>query len=224
RPPNGPRLRLVRPTPRRDEARHASPPRGVGRRQEAGEGPREEEPDGIGGGRVDPTGIQRDARGGRRGGRDVRPVVLGGRLDVRRSRRRRGRGGGGLPPSPGGRAAMFAGTNPFDSSEDLSARGDGEASPATVTTYVLRGGGFDLPSLSSAAASSAAGRDGGRLFRFLFAPRLTELERAYLAELGVEHDVAEGRPGRAGVVNSLEDLGVDLVSLDDDVWSLELGG
>lgn len=126
---------------------------------------------------------------------------------------------------------MFAGTNPFDSSEDLSARGDGEAPPATVTTYVLRGGGFDLPSLSAAAAhrrrsaaSSAAGRDGGRLFRFLFAPRLTELERAYLAELGVEHDVAEGRTGRAGVVNSLEDLGVDLVPLDDDVWSLELGG
>ena len=139
-----------------------------------------------------------------------------------------GPGGRKQAAAAAGRSAMFAGANPFDSSEDLSSRDSGE--PSNVTTYVLRGGGFDLPSLSSAAAhrrraaaAAVAKRGGGRLFRFLFAPRLTELERAYLSELGVEHDCVEGASVR-GNVNSFEDLGVDLVPLDDDVWSLELGG
>ena len=148
---------------------------------------------------------------------------------------------------------MFAGqsnnNNPFE--ED-----DNSTNSATIVTYILRGGGFDLPSLSSAALhrrhvlskSSSSGtnrgfyspqqqqqqqqqqpqpKQTGKVFRFLFVPRITEMERSFLRELGVEDDVTSSSTSSrtsGSNVNSLESLPIDLVPLDDDVLSLELAG
>ncbi|KAL9184404.1 hypothetical protein ACHAXT_002490 [Thalassiosira profunda] len=142
----------------------------------------------------------------------------------------------GAPKPAGG---MYT-NNPFG--DDDSSAG----SSAPITTYVLRGGGFDLPSLAAAtrhrrralAESSQSNRfqhlSGGaqqqsspeKAFRFLFVPRMTELERAFLKELGVEDDAEHlhGSSAAVGSMNSLESLPIDLVPLDDDVLSLELTG
>ena len=122
---------------------------------------------------------------------------------------------------------------------------------APITTYILRGGGFDLPSLSAAALhrrkvianvnrslSLNRGKQqqqqssGEKLFRFVFVPRMTEVERAFLGELGVVDDFeGVGRnissPNSAsppGSSTSFESLPIDLIPLDDDVLSLELTG
>ena len=70
------------------------------------------------------------------------------------------------------------------------------------------------------------------LFRFVFVPRMTEVERAFLGELGVVDDfdgVSHGITrdsvrGSSGALTSLESLPIDLIPLDDDVLSLELAG
>ena len=71
------------------------------------------------------------------------------------------------------------------------------------------------------------------LFRFVFVPRMTEVERAVLGELGVVDDfdggsrdgiVRDSVRGSSGALTSLESLPIDLIPLDDDVLSLELAG
>ncbi|KAL7429091.1 hypothetical protein ACHAXH_004681 [Discostella pseudostelligera] len=116
-------------------------------------------------------------------------------------------------------------------------------SSATNITYVLRGGGFDLPSLSAAALHRRnillqqqqqiqlqqkhhqADASSSRLFRFLFVPRITEMERAFLNEMGVVADDDKGtKISSAASINSFESLPIDLIPLDEDVLSLELTG
>jgi len=83
-----------------------------------------------------------------------------------------------------------------------------------------------------------------RLFRFVFLPRMTEMERLLMKELGVQDDIIvesgnvvvsnattaasagaiSSGGGGGGAVNSLESLPIDLIPLDDDVLSLELSG
>ncbi|KAL7541438.1 hypothetical protein ACHAWF_006937, partial [Thalassiosira exigua] len=152
---------------------------------------------------------------------------------------------GGGDGSPAGGAGGAPG-NPFSDDADDQEEGD----DAPITTYILRGGGFDLPSLAAAArhrrralaraASSrqvpgdprfrsvpshsshqgtAARSTGPKAFRFLFVPRVSEAERSFLRALGVEED-----GGGGSCVDALESLPVDLIPLDDDVLSLELGG
>jgi len=143
--------------------------------------------------------------------------------------------------------SMFSQSNPFPDESD-----DGNNVP--ITSYILRGGGFDLPSLSAAALhrrkvlanSSQSSRfhravnnnaqppphgnpQPERVFRFIFVPRMTEMERAFLNELGVHGDSSDNPFGNTaaaggGSVNSLESLPIDLIPLDDDVLSLELTG
>jgi hypothetical protein len=70
------------------------------------------------------------------------------------------------------------------------------------------------------------------LFRFVFVPRLTEVERSFLGELGVVDDfdgagagaIRDSARGSSGALTSLESLPIDLIPLDDDVLSLELAG
>ena len=115
---------------------------------------------------------------------------------------------------------------------------------ASTTTYILRGGGFDLPSISNAAMHrrktvgllNRQRNMSSHLFRFVFVPRMTEVERSFLGELGVVDDFDGGNSnitygmvrdsvrGSSGALTSLESLPIDLIPLDDDVFSLELAG
>mmetsp|Transcript_28546 Transcript_28546/g.60855 ORF Transcript_28546/g.60855 Transcript_28546/m.60855 type:complete len:959 (+) Transcript_28546:46-2922(+) len=136
--------------------------------------------------------------------------------------------------------------NPFEDAKDASSH------DPIMTTYILRGGGFDLPSLSAAAlhrrqviakSSSKGSRfhhssqsqqqqsQSERVFRFVFVPRMTEMERAFLNELGVEDNLSSKNSFSTSAsssvgssMNSLESLPIDLIPLDDDVLSLELSG
>ena len=155
-------------------------------------------------------------------------------------------------------------TNPFDNdSTTKNNHHPNNEDPTIITTYLLRGGGFDIPSIASAAlhrnrltttfnnnnryqqsspygenennSSSGGSSNQQRLFRFVFLPRMTEMERVLLKELGVHDDIiveggnivannSGGGGGGGAMVNSLESLPIDLVPLDDDVLSLELCG
>lgn len=116
---------------------------------------------------------------------------------------------------------------------------------ASTTTYILRGGGFDLPSISNAAIHrrktvgllNRQRNMSNHLFRFVFVPRMTEVERSFLGELGVVDDfdggnnsnisygmVRDSVRGSSGALTSLESLPIDLIPLDEDVLSLELAG
>ncbi|KAL7463134.1 hypothetical protein ACHAXS_003520, partial [Conticribra weissflogii] len=108
-------------------------------------------------------------------------------------------------------------------------------SSADVTTYILRGGGMDLPAIaaavrhrqrSPAATDAPTSTSSSRLFRFVFVPRVTEMERAFLKRLGVVIVDADDATGFEGGTRrcTVESLPIDLIPLDDDVWSLELGG
>eukprot|EP00804_Cyclotella_cryptica_P022461 CCRYP_015090-RA/>CCRYP_015090-RA protein AED:0.00 eAED:0.00 QI:44/1/1/1/1/1/2/2000/882 len=126
-----------------------------------------------------------------------------------------------------------------------------EDDSASITTYILRGGGFDLPSLSHAVLhrrtmvgrlhrsrqqqqqqSRSKSQSSGHLFRFVFVPQMTEVERSFLGELGVVDDfdgmgtgvIRDSVRGSTGALTSLESLPIDLIPLDDDVLSLELAG
>jgi len=146
---------------------------------------------------------------------------------------------------------MFSQSNPFPSDDDPNGGNN-----VPITSYILRGGGFDLPSLSAAALhrrqvlSNSSSTQSSRfqkqqkhgntnesyperVFRFIFVPRMTEMERAFLKDLGVEDDSpansssfgnTNAAAGAAGSINSLESLPIDLIPLDDDVLSLELTG
>ena len=155
--------------------------------------------------------------------------------------------------SPAGDGSVIGPARPSNPFSDNEA--DDVIDRATVTSYLLRGGGFDLSSLSSAALhrrrmlafqadrrhdlrrrsqlkNQPHGNNGPcgpeMLFRFIFVPRMTEMERSFLSELGVKDDVScnpfsFGHVG-GGSMNSLESLPIDLIPLDDDVLSLELNG
>ena len=157
-------------------------------------------------------------------------------------------------------------TNPFGDDDDdddnnnsiidaAAAQGgdnnEHSAKNASIITYILRGGGFDVPSLSAAALhrrkvvaklqsnkSSRSSSNMEKVFRFIFVPRMTSQECAFLKELGVVDDLndaaaadttsfANSNSGGAtslSIINSLESLPIDLIPLDDDVISLELTG
>ena len=145
--------------------------------------------------------------------------------------------------------------------DTTTANEEQENDPTIITTYLLRGGGFDIPSIASAALhrnrmlnrSNSLQRyqqqqqqsqygDGqqqmqlqSRLFRFVFIPRMTEMERLLMKELGVSDDIivesgnvvvqsAPASGATSGAVNSFESLPIDLIPLDDDLLSLELSG
>ncbi|KAL7493075.1 hypothetical protein ACHAWT_002195 [Skeletonema menzelii] len=134
---------------------------------------------------------------------------------------------------------------PFNNNNSTIEEDEEEDDDPTITTYLLRGGGFDIPSVASAAlhrnrivSSRYHQHQQSRLFRFVFLPRMTEMERLLLKELGVQDDiivesgnvvVSTATAGSVnslggGAVNSLESVPIDLIPLDDDVLSLELSG
>jgi len=139
--------------------------------------------------------------------------------------------------TPAGSNPFGHSTNPFGDDDDTN-----DTSSSTITTYILRGGGFDLPSLSAAAlhrrqqlkSSSGSNRyhpqqqqqqkQQDKVFRFIFVPRITEMERAFLSELGVVDDNVSNTPSSQVGTNYFESLPIDLIPLDDDVLSLELTG
>ena len=155
---------------------------------------------------------------------------------------------------------MFS-NNPFEDDNPMNDVGGSSSSnnDAQIITYILRGGGFDMPSLAAAAlhrrniikstgnntSSSSRGfhhpsesqqqqrQTSEKVFRFVFVPRMTEMERAFLGELGVVESSSSSSSDNSGIathimnmgsINTLESLPIDLIPLDDDVLSLELSG
>jgi hypothetical protein len=178
-------------------------------------------------------------------------------------------GDGTLLPNNGNNSSMTSlsktaqsqgSNNPFEDTSTINTSNEDNNNnddPSITTTYLLRGGGLDIPSVASAALHrnrilnmshslqrfQQQQQSSPRLFRFVFIPRMTEMERVLMKELGVQDDIivesgnvvvsttattvtasSSGGVGVGGAVNSLESLPIDLIPLDDDVLSLELSG
>lgn len=100
---------------------------------------------------------------------------------------------------------------------------------------------LNLINITAAAAAAATNKQMGLVvFRFLLVPRMTDMEYSFLNELGVKessstNDDTISSGGRmnatatavattTAVTTTFESLPIDLIPLDDDVFSLELTG
>lgn len=115
-----------------------------------------------------------------------------------------------------------------------------------IITYILRGGGFDLSNIANAALhrrrilnlintpNTKTNTMIRVIFRFILVPRITDMEYSFLNELGVKESLSTtddillggGRmnPTTTATTTLFESLPIDLIPLDDDVFSLELTG